>query len=111
MFTSKYPIPNHLPDLAKWFPNVYFTYTEPSKDLLKTALTHEYDITINARFFENGKEWRVPKENYAWNERFRMSDLGVYKSTHRGDTMLAVTDKRTDTIIVAYNTEIFEYKN
>ena len=56
IFTSKYPIPNHLPDLAKWFPNVYFTYTEPSKDLLKTALTHEYDITINARFFENGKE-------------------------------------------------------
>ena len=61
--------------------------------------------------FENGKEWRVPKENYAWNERLRMSALGVYKSTHRGNTMLIATDKRTDKIVMAYNTEIFEYKN
>ena len=61
--------------------------------------------------FESGKEWRIPKQNYVWHERLRASDRGVYKTTHRGDTMLAVTDKRTDTIIVAYNTEIFEYKN
>ena len=61
--------------------------------------------------FESGKEWRIPKQNYVWHERLRASDRGVYETTHRGDTMLAVTDKRTDTIIVAYNTEIFEYKN
>ena len=60
---------------------------------------------------ENGKVWRVPKELYCWNERLRMHDVGVFNSTHRGDTMMVVTEKRSDKIIVAYNTEIFDYKN
>lgn len=61
--------------------------------------------------FESGKEWRIPKQNYVWHERLRASDRGVYETTHRGDTMLIATDKRTDKIVMAYNTEIFEYKN
>ena len=61
--------------------------------------------------FENGKVWRVPKELYIWNERLRMSDGGIYNSTHRGDTMIVVTQRNSGKIVVAYNTEIFEYKS
>ena len=61
--------------------------------------------------FENDKSWRVPKELYNWNERLRCQDLGVYNTTHRGDTMIVVTEKSTGKIAVAYNTNIFEYKN
>ena len=72
----------------------------------RSVTVHNYAVR-----FENGAEWRVPQEVYAWSERLRMSGRGVHESTHRGDTMLIVTDKRTDKIVMAYNTEIFEYKN
>ena len=61
--------------------------------------------------FETGKDWRIPKELYNWDERLRWQDMGVYNTTHRGDTMIVVTEKNTDKIVVAYNTDIFEYKN
>ncbi len=61
--------------------------------------------------FENGKSWRIPKELYRWNERLRMQDRGIYHTTHRGDVLIVVTEKATDKIIVAYHTDIFEYKN
>ena len=61
--------------------------------------------------FENKKTWRIPNENHLWSERYRMSDHAVFTSTHRGDTMIVVTKKLTDTVVMAYNTEIFEYKN
>ena len=60
--------------------------------------------------FENGKEWRIPKELYAWNERLRLSDEGVFNSIHREDVLLVVTKKDTDEIVVAYHTDVFEYK-
>lgn len=60
--------------------------------------------------FENGKSWRIPKELYRWNERLRMQDLGIYRTTHRGDALIVVTKKDTGDIVVAYNTDIFEYK-
>ena len=61
--------------------------------------------------FENGKDWRIPKELYNWDERLRRQDLGVYNTTHRGDTMIVVTEKNTGKIVVAYSAEYFEYKN
>ncbi len=59
--------------------------------------------------FESGKSWHVPKELYGWHERLRMRDAGIFNSTHRGDTMIVLTEKRSDKIVVAYNTEIFDY--
>lgn len=61
--------------------------------------------------FENGKIWRVPKELYCWNERLRMHDVGIFHSTHRGDTMVVVTKKSSGKIVIAYHAEIFEYKS
>ena len=60
--------------------------------------------------FENGKDWRVPKKLYTWSERFHRQDRGVYHTTHRGDTMTVISEKATGEIVMAYNTDIFEYK-
>ena len=61
--------------------------------------------------FENGKAWRIPKELYRWSDDLRMSDFSIHGSTHRGDVFKVVTKKDTCDIAVAYNTNIFEYKN
>lgn len=60
--------------------------------------------------FENGKEWRIPKDNYLWSVERPMSDFAIYQCTHRGDTMIAVTKIDTDKIVMAYHTDFFEYK-
>ena len=60
---------------------------------------------------ENEKSWRIPKELYRWNERLRKHDSDIYHTTHRGDTLIVVTKKDTGEIVVAYHTDIFEYKN
>ena len=61
--------------------------------------------------FENEKNWRIPKFNYLWNTDHPVSDSAVYQSIHRADSMIVVTNKDTDEIIVAYHTDFFEYKN
>ena len=61
--------------------------------------------------FESGKSWRIPKELYRWNERLRMQDIGIHHTTHRGDALIVVTKRDKGEIVVAYHTDIFEYKN
>ena len=58
--------------------------------------------------FENGKTWRIPKDNYLWSE-FQMTDFSVFNTTHRGDTFTVVTKKSTGEIAVAYNSEYFHF--
>ena len=72
---------------------------------------HRVQINNYIIHFDSGKVWRVPKELYRWNERLRMYDREIFNSTHRGDTMIVVKEKISDKIVVAYNTEFFEYKN
>ena len=59
--------------------------------------------------FENGKEWRIPKDNYLWSVERPMSDFAIHQSTHRGDAMIVVTQTDTDKVVVAYHTDFFEY--
>ena len=69
--------------------------------------------TVNNYYirFENGKIWHLPKELYAWNERLRRGDMGIFNATHRDDRMIVVTKKDTGEIVVAYHTDIFEYSS
>jgi hypothetical protein len=60
-------------------------------------------------FFESGKSWRIPKDNYLWSEERPMSDFAGFQSAHRGDTFLAVVKKDTEDVVVAYHTTVFEY--
>ena len=61
--------------------------------------------------FENGKSWRVPKDNYLWSVERPMSDFAIYESTHRKDSMIVVTKKNSGEIVMAYHTDFFEYRN
>lgn len=61
--------------------------------------------------FENGESWRIPEDNYPWSKERRMSGFAIFQSTHRGDVFMVVIKKDTGKIVVAYNTEFFEYKN
>lgn len=59
--------------------------------------------------FENGKTWQMSNDNYTWSNERPMSDSSIYHSTHRGDLFLVVTKKGTGDIIVAYNTNLFDF--
>lgn len=61
--------------------------------------------------FESKKSFVIPKDNYLWSTETPMSDMAVFNVTHRGDTMTVVTKKDTGEIVVAYNNNLFEYKN
>ena len=84
----------------------YRAHTGGSVRRRRTEQVNNYII-----HFENGKSWRIPKELYSWSERLRMHDVGIRNSTHCGDTMIVITEKSSGKIVVAYNTEIFEYKS
>ena len=60
--------------------------------------------------FENGKVWRIPKENYLWSDELSISDWGICQGTQCGNTFVVVTKKDTGEIVTAYNTEYFEYR-
>ena len=73
---------------------------------------YHYELINNCTLhFENGKKWDVPKDNYLWSVEFPMSSLAIYNSSHRGDVFMVVTKKKTREVVMAYNTEFFEYKN
>ena len=92
---------------------VHSTYEEHYKAETGRSIHHRHTEQINNYIirFENGKSWRIPKELYRWNERLRMQDRGIYHTTHRGDTLIVVTKKDKGEIVIAYHTDIFEYKN
>jgi len=92
---------------------VHSTAEEHYKAETGGSIRHRRTEQINNYIvrFESGKSWRIPKELYRWNERLRMQDRGIYHTTHRGDTLIVVTKKDKGEIVIAYHTDIFEYKN
>lgn len=79
----------------------YYTYRR------KTSTYNVYNYIIR---FKNGKEWNIPVLLYRWSERHATYGPELYKNTHAGDTFIVVTKKSDSKIIMAYNTDIFEYK-
>ena len=76
------------------------------RDLYKRGCPGNYNVN-----FCSGKTWRIPGELYFWSDRYRMKNYKICESTHAGDTMIVVTHRKTKKVIVAYNTEFFEYKS
>ncbi len=62
-------------------------------------------------YFENGKSWNIPKDNYTWSKENPLSDHTIYRSTRSGDRFWTVTKKDTGEIVMAYPSEYFQYKN
>ena len=69
------------------------------------------EVRVYIMYFENGKSWNIPKDNYTWSGECPMSDRTLYQTTHLGDVFWVVTKKDTCAIVMAYPTEFFEYKN
>ena len=88
---------------------VSHTYSESY--VAKGAKYHSERINNYTLHFEDGKKWDVPKDNYLWSVERRMSDFAIYNSSHRGDEFIVVTKRETGDVVMAYNTEFFEYKN
>ena len=61
--------------------------------------------------FENGGVWRIAEKNYSWSVERPMSDWYIFENAHRGDVFITVTERSTGTVMMAYDTEFFEYKN
>ena len=85
---------------------VYITDHSVSRIREKMSEIHAYIM-----YFENGKSWNIPRDNYLWSKECPMFDRTLYQTTHRGDVFWVVTQKDTDEIVVAYPTAFFEYKN
>ena len=85
-------------------------YSTDHKIHLSPTVKKIHTAQVYIMFFDNGKTWNIPKNNYAWSGEFPMSDDFIYKNTHFGDIFWTVTEKNTGKIVVAYPTEYFEYK-
>ena len=87
------------------------SHTERESYVIRGTRYRRYTITRYILHFESKRSWVIPTDNYLWNTDTPMSDVVVFNTTHRGDTMTVVTKKDTGEIVVAYNTNLFEYKN
>jgi len=60
--------------------------------------------------FEEFGYWLIPEDNYLWSGELPMGDGYIYENSHRGDKFIVVIEKKTKRIVVAYHTDLFEYK-
>lgn len=68
------------------------------------------EICVFIAYFENGKKWNIPRDNYTWSRECPMSDHTIFQTTNHGDLFWTVTRKDTGEIVMAYPAEYFEYK-
>ncbi len=86
-------------------------YSTDHKIHFSSTIRKIHTAHVYIMYFENGKSWNVPKDNYMWSGEHPMSDHTIYQSTHPYDQFWTVTKKDTGEIIMAYPAEYFEYKN
>ena len=73
----------------------------------RKATRHNPGKPYTLRFSKYGK-YNIPPLNYTWSKEFKATDEDVYNRACNGDTfILFITGK---TILEAYNTKAFEYK-
>ena len=86
-------------------------YSTDHKIHASSTVRNIHTAHVYIMYFENGKSWNIPKDNYTWSGEHPMSDRTLCQSTHPRDLFLTVTKKDTGEIVMAYPTEYFEYKN
>lgn len=85
-------------------------YSTDNKIHLSSTVKKIHTARVCIMFFDNGKTWNIPKNNYAWSGEYPMSDDFIYQNTRFGDLFWTVAEKRTGKIVMAYPAEYFEYK-
>ena len=86
-------------------------YSTDNKIHISSTVRNIHTAQVYIMYFENGKSWNIPKDNYAWSKENPMSDSTIYQSTRSFDIFWTVTKKDTGEIVMAYPSEYFEYKN
>lgn len=87
------------------------SHKEHDSYVVKGPTYHSHRVNLYTLNFESKKTWRISPKNYTWSERNSMSDFGIHESSHRGDSFITITHKKSGKIVMAYHTDIFEYKN
>lgn len=85
------------------------SHTEGESYIVRNAYG-DRTVSNYTLYFESGKSWHIPEDNYLWSKERPMSDFAIHQSSHRGDSFIVVVKKDTGKIATAYNTEFFEYK-
>ncbi len=67
-------------------------------------------ITNYNLHFENGKLWRIPKDNYLWHGECPMSNFFIFENAHRGEEFLLVLSRKTGEVAMAYSEAFFTYQ-
>ncbi len=86
------------------------SHTIAESYLARVGRRHSERINNYTVCFENGKNWRIPIDNYLWSTERPMSAFAIYQSTHREDTLFVVTEKGTGVPVMAYPAAFFAYK-
>ena len=86
-------------------------YSTDHKIHISSTVRNIHTAHVYIMYFENGKSWSIPKDNYKWSRDNPMSDRTLYQSTLPRDLFWTVTKKDTGEIVMAYPTKYFEYKN
>ncbi len=68
------------------------------------------EVLIYIFYFESGKRFRLPTDNYLWDKERPMSDFFLYESCHRGDEFFLVIHRESGEIAAVYPTMYFAYK-
>ena len=71
---------------------------------------HNRQVDIYTLYFENGKSFCLPRDNYAWSREYPMTDFAIYESARRGEEFYLVIHKSSEGIAMVYPREFFEYK-
>jgi len=85
-------------------------YSTDNKIHFSTTVRNIHTAHVYIMYFENGKSWNIPKDNYMWSGEHPMSDHTIYQSVRPHDPFLIVTKKDTGEIVMAYPAEYFAYK-
>ena len=83
------------------------TYSTNNRSYVNKKLS---EVRAYIMYFESGKSWNIPKDNYMWSGEHPMSDHTIYQSVRPHDPFLIVTKKDTGEIVMAYPAEYFAYK-
>ena len=83
------------------------TYSTNNRSYVNKKLS---EVRAYIMYFESGKSWNIPKDNYTWSVEFPMSDKALYQLAKQGAIFIVVTKKDTGDVVVSYPSKYFEYK-
>lgn len=77
---------------------------------LRTGPTFYRGKWISYLQFEDLGRWELEGMYYTWSSTYKMSDSGICNTSLQGDMFYLAIDKKSNKIIMGYNTRFFDYK-